>query len=137
MKRASISSAFAAVLLLTGTGAGAQAINDPTRPPAGFMAPPADEGAAARGPVLQSVKISRAGSSAIIGGETVKLGGKYRDARLVRISENEVVLRSASGTEILRMYPGVEIRPVVPEARAGTPLARKSRAPAKTLGKHE
>ncbi len=137
MTRASIASAFAAVLLLTGHGAGAQAINDPTRPPAGFMAPSAAEGAAASGPVLQSVKISRAGSSAIIGGETVKLGAKYGDARVVRISENEVVLRSASGTEILRMYPGVEIRPVVPEARAGTPVARKSRAPAKTLGKHE
>jgi len=85
--------------------------------------------------MLQSVKISRTERSAIISGEMVKLGAKYGDARVVRITENEVVLRSANGTEILRMYPGVEIKPVAPAASTGKPPAAKSRVPAtNTLG---
>lgn len=97
----------------------AQALNDPTRPPAAvFSDVPGDPGAAA-GPLLQSVMISPAGSSAIIGGERVKLGGKYGDARVVKITANEVVLRSAHGTEILRMYPDVNMKAVGPAPAAG------------------
>jgi len=129
--------AMAAVLLVLGIDCGAQILSDPTRPPAGINAPDAADGAAARGPVLQSVKISPTERSAIIGGEIVKLGAKYGDARVIRITENEVVLRSATGTEILRMYPGVEIKPVVPAAPTVMPVAGKTRRPAaNTLGKH-
>ncbi len=97
----------------------AQVLNDPTRPPAAVLSDaPGDTGAAAA-PLLQSVMISPAGSSAIIGGQMVKLGGKYGDARVVKITANEVVLRSASGTEILRMYPGVTMRAVGPAPGAG------------------
>lgn len=92
----------------------AQSIPDPTRPPAQFTA--GDEGASASGPVLQSVKISPTERSAIIGGDLVKLGGKYGDARVVKITEREVVLRSAAGIQTLRMYPDVEISPVVAPA---------------------
>lgn len=94
----------------------AQVLNDPTRPPAAvFSNAPGDTGAATA-PLLQSVMISPAGSSVIIGGETVKLGGKYGDARVVKITANEVVLRSASGTEILRMYPNVNLKAIGPAA---------------------
>ena len=97
----------------------AQVLNDPTRPPAAvFSDAPGDTGAAAV-PLLQSVMISPAGSSAIIGGERVKLGGKYGDARVVKITANEVVLRSASGTEILRMYPDVNMKAVGSAPAAG------------------
>lgn len=97
----------------------AQVLNDPTRPPAAvFSDAPGDTGAAA-GPLLQSVMISPAGSSAIISGELVKVGGKYGDARVVKITANEVVLRSAKGTEILRIYPDVNMKAVAPAPAAG------------------
>ena len=112
------------------SAASAQLLNDPTRPPAGINAPEAAQGEAARGPVLQSVKISRTEKSAIISGEMVKLGAKYGEARVIRISENEVALRSANGIEILRMYPGVEIKPVKPASAVRQPTERKSGTPA-------
>lgn len=112
------------------SAASAQILNDPTRPPAGINAPEAAEGASARGPVLQSVKISRTEKSAIINGEMVKLGAKYGEARVIRISENEVALRSANGIEILRMYPGVEIKPVKPASSVRQPTERKGGTPA-------
>jgi MSHA biogenesis protein MshK len=95
--------------------AGAQGIIDPTRPPAAVSSgTPGDPGVSAL-PVLHSIKISPTERSAIIGGETVRQGGKYGDARVIRITENEVVLRSAAGTETLRLYPDVNIKPVVTE----------------------
>jgi MSHA biogenesis protein MshK len=110
--------ALAALLIAWPLGSGAQVLNDPTRPPPVFSNPSGDTGAAA-GPLLQSVMISPAGSSAIIGGEIVKLGGKYGDARVVKITANEVVLRSANGTEILRMYPEVNMKAVRHAPAAG------------------
>ena len=137
MKRAPISGILAAAALLSlQPHAGAQILNDPTRPPAAISAPDAADGTAVHGPVLQSVKISRSERSAIIGGEMVKLGAKYGEARVVRITENEVVLRSANGTEILRMYPGVEIKPVVPASEARQSPAEKVRAPAANTRKN-
>lgn len=114
-------SALALAALLTGCplAGGAQGLNDPTRPPtAVFSNAPGDTGATA-GPVLQSVMISPAGSSVIIGGAIVKLGGKYGDARVVKITASEVVLRSAGGTETLRMYPAVNMRAAAPAPAAG------------------
>ena len=111
--------ALAALLIAWPLGGGAQGLNDPTRPPAAvFSDAPGDTGAVA-GPLLQSVMISPAGSSAIIGGQMVKLGGKYGDARVVKITANEVVLRSANGTEILGMYPDVNMRAVGSAPAAG------------------
>ena len=130
MKRATASGVLAAaIFLFFGAAAGAQIVNDPTRPPAALSAPEAADGAATRGPVLQSVKISRTERSAIIGGEMVRLGAKYGEARVVRITENEVVLRSAGGTEVLRMYPGVEIKPAVPASTVRQSPAGKVHAP--------
>jgi MSHA biogenesis protein MshK len=118
-----------AVLLLAGANAAAQTMTDPTRPPAGLALTEAGDEAVAA-PVLQSVMISPAVRTAIIGGETVKLGGKYGDARVVKISETEVVLRTASGTETLKMYPAVTINPVQPAPVAGAKRAQKKRPPA-------
>ena len=94
-------------------------MNYPTRPPTAVFSNDHGDTGATAGPVLQSVMISPAGSSAIIGGERVKLGGKYGDARVVKITANEVVLRSASGTEILRMYPDVNMKAVGSAPAAG------------------
>jgi len=117
--------------LLCAAAVSAQGIADPTRPPAAFTQPATDAGAPAL-PVLHSIKISPTERSAIIGGETVRQGGKYGDARVVRITENEVVLRSASGTETMRLYPDVNVKPVVTETAAGKKPNIKKRVPAPT-----
>ena len=108
----------------------AQAMTDPTRPPVEHVetagsAPVPDE------PVLQSVMITPTLRAAIINGETVQLGGRFREAQVVKISENEVVLKSGTETQILKMYPGVEKRehaPQTPKATSGRAAARKKSA---------
>ena len=99
----------------------AAAMNDPTRPPASFADsaatsafPSARSGPAAvrAPPVLQSVIIGRGGRAAIIDGERVEIGGRYRDAQVVRIAEDEVVLRKDNMTQVLRMFPDVEKKTV-------------------------
>ncbi|MDD5329917.1 MAG: hypothetical protein PHX38_07930 [Sulfuricella sp.] len=90
--------------------AAADNLPDPTRPSAEMGAAAGSPGVAS-GPVLQSVLISRSRKSAIIGGQTVGLGEKYGDARVVRITEKEVVLKTGSATETLRLFPDVEKRP--------------------------
>ena len=98
-----------------------QIVNDPTRPPPGIYESETSD--AAKGPVLQSVMITSTERSAIIGGERVKLGGKYGEARVIVITANEVVLRSPSGTETLRMYPDVDMK--MKQAEVPTPAAVK------------
>lgn len=89
--------------------AAAQGMVDPTRPPGAL--PAAAEGAVATsGPVLQSVMLSPGRKVAVISGEMVVLGGSYGSARLVKLTENEAVLRSGAETTVLRLYPQVEKR---------------------------
>lgn len=89
----------------------AQGLTDPTRPPAGADKPAAEttgEGEpAATG--LQTI-IRRKGEkpAAVINGDFVVLGGRVGEARLVRIDEDSVTLRSAAGTEVLKLSPGIE-----------------------------
>jgi MSHA biogenesis protein MshK len=121
-----VAAAIAAAAMLTAWPlcGGAQILNDPTRPAAGIYSTDSTDGAAI-GPVLQSVMITPTARSAIIGGETVKLGGKYGDARVIRITESEVVLRSATGTDTLKMYPGVEMKPIKPPVPVPQKTVRK------------
>jgi MSHA biogenesis protein MshK len=89
----------------------AESLPDPTRPPSEFEAPaPAAGGAAvpSGAPLLQSVLISPQHKVAIISGETVTLGGKYHTARVVKISESEVVLNEGGSLQTLKLFPGVE-----------------------------
>jgi len=135
MKRMLLKLAFALPLACGGACVLAQ-INDPTRPPGALAG--GDPGAPGGGPLLQSVMISPSGRSAIIGGETVKLNGRYGEARVIRITESEVVLRTASGTETLRMYPDISMKPVVSAPPAdGKPAKKKRRAAVNTQGKQE
>lgn len=87
------------------TPAHGQGLADPTRPPASLADPSAmvEPG----GPVLQSVMLSPTRKVAVISGEMVLLGGKYGDARLVKLTETEAVLRSGKETTVLRLYPQV------------------------------
>jgi MSHA biogenesis protein MshK len=129
--------ANASAIIFAGVCAGAapacaQGIADPTRPPASLLSPQAGDAGGPALPVLHSIKITATERIAIIGGETVRQGGKFGDARVIRITENEVVLRSAAGTETLRLYPDVDIKPVVNEPAVSKKPGIKKRAPAPT-----
>jgi MSHA biogenesis protein MshK len=99
-------------LLAAALGSGAAAaMDDPTRPPAGFyLTPGTGAGAGEGGPVLQSVRISETGRLAIISGELVSLGGKTPAGRLVRVSETEVVLEQGAARKTLKLFPSAEKR---------------------------
>ena len=97
-----------AALALSTQAAGAQALLDPTRPPAALGAR-LDAGSAGDGlPRLQSVLISpRQGGRhvAVIDGETVRLGDTYKGARVARMTQTEVELVRGRERQILRLEP--------------------------------
>ena len=96
---------------LTANAACAETLSDPMRPPV-VVAPQADVNSAPTGPILQSVMISPQRRAAIIGGQTVTIGGKFGNARVIKISESEVVLESDGKLQTLSLFPGVEKRQV-------------------------
>jgi hypothetical protein len=84
--------------------AAAQPLADPMRPPVWG----AGTGGAGRasGPVVQMIVIAPERSYAVINGETVQQGGRFRGAHVVRIAETEVTLRDAAGaTTVLKLLP--------------------------------
>lgn len=93
------------------TVASAQPLVDPTKPPAGIDKPAAAEAQGEEKPAagLQTI-IRRKGEkpAAVINGEYVTLGGRVGEARVVRIGEDSVTLRSATGTEVMKLAPGIE-----------------------------
>ena len=97
------------VALATGlvSSARADALPDPTRPPAAMLSAPA---AAASAPTdalqLQSVLLGHGRTpAAVISGELVLLGGRFRDARLVRVTERFAVLKGPQGDTVLSLTP--------------------------------
>jgi len=105
------------LLLATAHLATAQTMRDPTQPPSAFAAmgggQASDEAALPETPILNTI-VRRHGAKpiAVINGETVRLGGKVGEWRLVRIGESEAVLMGADGKETLTLSPGVDKRPV-------------------------
>ncbi|SFV05040.1 MSHA biogenesis protein MshK [Pseudoduganella namucuonensis] len=103
--------ALAAVPVL----AAAQAVGDPTQPPAMLVAP-GGEPAASSGPAvpqLQSILVSREPGGrrvAVINGEMVRKGMKVGDAVVERVGETEVVLLRGKTRETLRLFPKAEKR---------------------------
>lgn len=99
------------LLLASANLASAQALQDPTRPPAALMAAQggAAQAAAApanRAPQLQSVLISRQPGGrhvAVIDGETLRLGDTYKGARVARIEQNEVELVRGRTRQVLTL----------------------------------
>jgi hypothetical protein len=100
---------LAAAALLPVATAAAEVLADPTRPPASMT--PQGTVETPRRPLLQSIIITPRGRAAIIDDEHVELHARFRDAEVAQITESEVVLRSKTGIETLRMYPGVEKTP--------------------------
>jgi len=91
---------------------------DPTRPPveAGVDIP----GVVAVGPVLQSVMIRPGRRTALISGQLLAEGERFGDAKLIKISEGEVILIGPEGRQTLKLFPEVEkkfVRPPREETR--------------------
>ncbi len=114
---------------------------DPTRPPAEFLPAANDVAGALDQSVLysasglQAVILNKNGKPrAVINGETVVLGGKVGEARLVSLTESEAVLQGPNGREILRMTPGIEKKMTLtrktergPKRSAGKKTSAKSK----------
>ena len=102
----------------------AQALRDPTRPPAagakgvGKMEPSAW--------ILQSVLISPERRYAIINDEVVPVGGSISGAELLAIAEERVTLRTRDGLRVLHLFPEVT-RLGISQASPGT--GKRMRAP--------
>jgi MSHA biogenesis protein MshK len=121
--------ASALLFLLLAAGAQAQALQDPTRPPAAAMAAvagPAAQAQAASGPRLQSILVAREPGGrhlAVIDGETVRLGEQFQGARVVRIGDDDVELVRGKERQVLRLY--------AQEAAGITPVQSRAKAQAR------
>lgn len=128
------------IIALFSVAAAAEELSDPTRPPTSLTAPvaaPASGVPEIRPAKLQSILISKTRRAAIIDGESVELGGKYGDAKLIEVNEGSIVLRGAQGRQVMTLFPdvkitgkqGIKIKPQLPagEVQSGKnkPGARK------------
>lgn len=111
-------------VLLFAVGAKAENLPDPTRPPASITRTEEPGGMdAGTAPILQSVLISGQRTSAVISGQTVKMGDRFGGATVVKIAESEVVLRSGNGLQVLKLFPGIDKQH--PSNRAGAKAEAK------------
>ena len=110
VKRACTLALLAACCIPALAPAAAQALRDPTRPPASLM--PGGAAAAqaaapgASGPQLQSILIGRQPGGrhvAVIDGETVRLGDTFKGARVTRMTPNEVELVRGRERRVLKL----------------------------------
>ena len=101
---------LAAAAMLAMAGAQAQAQSESAHPPSAVAASPGEPRAAPANR-LRSVLISPGRKLAIIDGITVPLGGMVGGARLVRITDTEVLLKTGTETEVLKLFPGTDKRP--------------------------
>ena len=104
-------------ILACGLAAGAQAAPwaDPTRPPGGAFGD--DPAAIPEGPRLESVLIAPDRRIAIISGRQYRMGDKYGEGRVVRITESEVAIRSGEALDVLKLLPASEKRLRPPRAK--------------------
>lgn len=89
--------------------AAAENLRDPTRP-ANLEPSAMDGGQSYSGPQLQSILIAPGRKAAVIDGQSIKLGDKFGDARLVRVTDSEVALQRGNDMQILKLFPGAEKR---------------------------
>jgi MSHA biogenesis protein MshK len=95
--------------LLVAAPAAAAPFADPTRPP-GAAEEVGAEGQPA-GPRLESVLISPHRTLAVISGKEVRVGERFGEGRVVRITPTEVAIRRGGETEVLRLFPSYSKRP--------------------------
>ena len=98
----------------------AQGLSDPTRP-AWIGAAHASEPAA----TAQVVIVSKDRRQATINGQIVNLGGRYGNATLVRITDEEIVLERPKGNETIRLYSSVQRKRHGPAAQPEIEAAKR------------
>ena len=121
-------SCMALLALVASSSAHAQALSDPMRPPAQWLATQS-KGDSAGGslgaeslPQLQSVLISPSRRYAIVEGQLVGVGDAFLDGKVIAVHASEVVMRSERGTQTLKLFPDVNLRPSQSAATGqGTP----------------
>jgi MSHA biogenesis protein MshK len=96
--------ALAGISLLLPFFTGAAELLDPTRPPASIVAPESVKSDLNQSVGLQSILIGKTRRAAIIDGQTVELGGRIGEARLVEVNEGSVVLKTAQGRQVLTLF---------------------------------
>ena len=103
---------------------------DPTRPPAVFIEGDSGDDAKANEPPpvgLQAVVIRKGAKPvAVINGQTVQLGDKIGDAKLVKLNETEAVLQGPNGREVIRMTPAAERTVISKPASGSVPKSGKA-----------
>jgi MSHA biogenesis protein MshK len=104
----------------------AEELADPTRPPAALAEPVAGavQKASEVPSGLQSIIISKTRRAAIIDGETVELGKRHGDARLIEVNEGSVVLQGTQGRQVLTLFPNVNISKKEIAATAQTSVSK-------------
>ena len=108
---------LAAGLLSAAAHTSAQALQDPTRPPAALSV--AGKGAATApvaidGPRLQSILIARTPGGrhvAVIDGQTVRLGETFKGARVEHMTATQVVLSKDGRKQTLKLFPATAAGP--------------------------
>jgi len=98
----------------------AQGLSDPTRPPWAGGAHASEPA-----PAAQVVIVSKDRRQATINGQIVNLGGRYGDATLVRITDEEIVLERPKGTETIRLYSSVQRKRHGPAAQPEIETAKR------------
>lgn len=88
----------------------AQALTDPTRPPAVMQTDEKSAGTQNESttPMLQSILVSPVRKQAIINGKALTVGERVGQAKIVQITENAVVLRTGNNVQTLKLFPGIE-----------------------------
>src|SRR5258706_1250563 len=84
-----------------------QALVDPTGPPSAAASGSGAQDELPAGRQLQSILFSGGRKLATVDGTTAPLGGMIGNARVVKITETEVTLRTGDETEVLKLYPAV------------------------------
>ncbi|MEI7841642.1 MAG: hypothetical protein WCI39_01315 [Gallionellaceae bacterium] len=114
-----------ALLSVVGAAGALEFLPDPTRPAVDLSPEKKNGGVGVGGEanepapvvikeVLQSVIISPQYRAAVISGESVVLGEKFKGATLVDVLESSVVLSDAQGKRVLQLYPGVRLTKIEP-----------------------
>lgn len=117
MDRAMTVRLLAALLCSVAGSSSAQALPDPTRPPTqlapGALSTDASAAEPSR-PILQSVLIGREPNGrrvAVIDGQTLLVGDKFKGAVLAGVSNNQAVLLRGSERLVLHLYPRSALAP--------------------------
>lgn len=97
--------------LLAACAAGAAPFADPTRPPGAGGEGDSERDGAASGPRLESVLLSPQRKLAVISGREVRLGERFGEGRVVRITPVEVAIQRDGEIEVLKLYPDFRKHP--------------------------